>query len=86
MLFSSEGNDRIALRLHSSVPLRIHNGDAIAEFTLRPDEHAEFVLEWALPGAASPATASDYVSRCFKDKGSGQNDVKMSAKTESIGV
>ena len=67
VLFSSEGNDRTALRLHSSVQLRIHNGDAIAEFTLRPDEHAEFVLEWALPGAASPATAPDYVSRCFKD-------------------
>ena len=67
VLFSSEGNDRTALRLHSSVPLRIHNGDAIAEFTLRPDEHAEFVLEWALPGEASPATAPDYVSRCFKD-------------------
>jgi GH15 family glucan-1,4-alpha-glucosidase len=67
VLFSSEGHDRTALRLHSSVPLRIQNGDAIAEFTLRPDEHAEFVLEWALPGVASPATASDYVSRCFKD-------------------
>src|SRR5437867_408653 len=50
VLFASEGNDRTALRLHSSVPLRIHNGDAIAEFTLQPDEHAEFVLEWALPG------------------------------------
>jgi GH15 family glucan-1,4-alpha-glucosidase len=67
VLFSSEGNDRTGLRLHSSVPLHIHNGDAIAEFTLRSDEHAEFVLEWALPGASSPATAPDYVSRCFKD-------------------
>ena len=67
VLFASEGNDRTALRLHTSVPLHIHNGDAIAEFTLRPDEHAEFVLEWALPGEASPATASDYVSRCFKN-------------------
>ena len=55
VLFASEGNDRTALRLHTSVPLRIHNGDAIAEFTLQPDEHAEFVLEWALPGEASPA-------------------------------
>src|SRR5439155_1427452 len=67
VLFASEGNDRTALRLHSSVPLRIQNGDAIAEFTLRPDEHAEFVLEWALPGKPSLATAPDYVSRCFKD-------------------
>src|SRR2546426_239146 len=44
VLFASEGNDRTALRLHTSVPLHIHNGDAIAEFTLRPDEHAEFVV------------------------------------------
>jgi len=67
VIFSSEGNDHTGLRLLSSVPLRIQNGDAIAEFTLRPDEYAEFVLEWALPGEASPATAPDYVSRCFKN-------------------
>src|SRR5882672_3534942 len=50
-----------------SVPLRIHNGDAIAEFTLRADEHAAFVLEWARPGEESPALAPDYVSRAFKN-------------------
>ena len=61
VLFSSEGNDGTALRLHSSVPLRIHNGDAIAEFTLRPDEHAEFVLEWAHPGSL----ASDSTRLCL---------------------
>ena len=54
VLFISEGADRTALRLCSSVPLRIHNGDAIAEFTLRADEHAAFVLEWARPGEESP--------------------------------
>jgi GH15 family glucan-1,4-alpha-glucosidase len=67
VLFISEGNDGTALRLCTSVPVRIHNGDAIAEFTLRADEHAAFVLEWARPGEASLATAPDYVSRCFKN-------------------
>jgi len=67
VLFVSEGKDRTALRLCSSVPLRIHNGDAIAEFTLRADEHAAFVLEWARPGEESPALAPDYVSRAFKN-------------------
>jgi GH15 family glucan-1,4-alpha-glucosidase len=67
VLFLSEGNDRTALRLCSSVPLCIHNGDAMAEFTLRANEHASFVLEWARPGEASLALAPDYVSRAFKN-------------------
>ena len=67
VLFLSEGHERIALRLRTSVPLRIHNGDAIAEFTLRADEHAAFVLEWAHPGEESPSLAPDYVPRCFKN-------------------
>ncbi len=67
VLFISEGNDRMALRLCTSVPLRICNGDAIAEFTLRADEHAAFVLEWAQPGEASPILMPDYVSGAFKN-------------------
>src|SRR5947209_6045379 len=67
VLFISQGNDRMALRLCTSVPLRICNGDAIAEFTLRADEHAAFVLEWAQPGADSPILSPDYVPSCFKN-------------------
>jgi GH15 family glucan-1,4-alpha-glucosidase len=67
VLFISQGNDRMALRLWTSVPLRLCNGDAIAEFTLRADEHAAFVLEWAQPGEESPILMPDYVSSCFKN-------------------
>jgi GH15 family glucan-1,4-alpha-glucosidase len=67
VLFISEGSDRAALRLRTSLPIRIHNGDAVAEFTLRANEHATFVLEAARPGEASPAVAIDYVPTVFKD-------------------
>jgi GH15 family glucan-1,4-alpha-glucosidase len=67
VLFLSEGTDRLVLRLHTSVPLRLQNGDAIAEFTLRADEHVAFVLEWARAGEDSPTRAPDYVPRCFKN-------------------
>jgi len=67
VLFLSEGSDRLVLRLRTSVPLRLQNGDAIAEFTLRADEHAAFVLEWARAGEDSPTRAPDYVPRCFKN-------------------
>ena len=67
VLFFSEGTDRLVLRLRTSVPLRLQNGDAIAEFTLRADENAAFVLEWARAGEDSPTLAPDYVPRCFKN-------------------
>lgn len=67
VLFVSRGADRTALRLCASVPLRLHNGDAVAEFTLRADENAAFVLEWVRDGEESPAREPDYVSRAYKN-------------------
>jgi GH15 family glucan-1,4-alpha-glucosidase len=43
--FISEGPGGLVLRLRTSVDIRIENGAAIAEFTLRADEHAAFILE-----------------------------------------
>jgi GH15 family glucan-1,4-alpha-glucosidase len=65
VLFVSEGNDRTALRLCTSVPLRIHNGDAIAEFTLRADEHAAFVLRARPEKSLQPSRPT--MSRAFKN-------------------
>lgn len=45
VIFSSKGEDETVLRLSSSVPLRIENGDAVAEFTLGANETADFLLE-----------------------------------------
>lgn len=45
VIFTSEGPDRTVLRLHSSVPVKVENGDAVAEFRLRVNQSASFVLE-----------------------------------------
>ncbi|WP_121354168.1 glycoside hydrolase family 15 protein [Flavisolibacter nicotianae] len=45
IIFSSDGEDGTVLRLSSSVPLTVDNKDAVAEFTLRANETAEFLLE-----------------------------------------
>lgn len=67
VLFVSEGSDRMALLLRTCVPMRIENGAAQTEFTLRAGETAAFVLEQAQPGQDSSTRAPDYVSCAFKD-------------------
>lgn len=64
--FISEGNDRTVLRLRFEVPVRIRNGAAIAEFTLRAGETAAFILEQVREGEESPCRAPHYVPESFK--------------------
>jgi GH15 family glucan-1,4-alpha-glucosidase len=64
VLFISDGEDKMALRLRSSVPLSVENGDAVATFTLKADEAASFVLEDAREEL--PCNAGDYVPASFK--------------------
>ena len=45
ILFKSENDDQAYVRLVSTVPLKIEGKDVIAEFTLQPNETADFVLE-----------------------------------------
>jgi GH15 family glucan-1,4-alpha-glucosidase len=66
VLFVSEGDDRAAVRLRSSVPMQVRDGAAEAEFTLHSDENAWFVLEEAQPGQESPSAAPDFVADRFK--------------------
>jgi GH15 family glucan-1,4-alpha-glucosidase len=54
-----------ALLLRSSVPLKIVNGEAVAEFKLRSDQTASFVLEEA--DGESPSANPDYISDAFKE-------------------
>jgi len=65
IVFESEGSDGLRLRLRSSVPMQIENGAAVANFTLKPDESASFVLEDA--GEELGCNAGDYVAESFKD-------------------
>jgi GH15 family glucan-1,4-alpha-glucosidase len=45
IIFESTGEDKVAFRLVSSVPIKSSNGDAVAEFTLKYNEVADFMLE-----------------------------------------
>jgi GH15 family glucan-1,4-alpha-glucosidase len=56
-----------SLRLRSSIPLRVEKGQAMAEFKMRTDDKAFFILEEASAGDASPAKIPDYVSELFKE-------------------
>ena len=67
LLFVSRGRDETAVRLRSTVPVQVKNGDAVAEFKLRAGESASFILEEARAGEESPSGAPDYVSEAFKE-------------------
>jgi GH15 family glucan-1,4-alpha-glucosidase len=54
------------LRLRGSVPLRAHEGDGVAEFELRAEETATFVLEAAAERHEGPPATHDYASEAFK--------------------
>jgi GH15 family glucan-1,4-alpha-glucosidase len=64
VIFISEGEDKCALRLRSAVPVEMEQGDAVAVFTLRPDESAAFVLEDAHANVHSDSDR--YVAESFK--------------------
>ena len=66
VLFFSEGRDKTVLRLRTEVPVDIRDGAAIANFKLRSDETAAFVLEDASEGGESPCEAENYVADSFK--------------------
>jgi GH15 family glucan-1,4-alpha-glucosidase len=60
------GDEELALRLRSSVPMQVAGGAATAQLTLRPDESASFVLEVLTGDSATPCSAPDYSSESFK--------------------
>jgi GH15 family glucan-1,4-alpha-glucosidase len=64
VIFISEGEDGVVLRLKSSRPLQIEGGDAVAHFILSPDQSAVFILE---DGRANSSSDCDrYVAENFK--------------------
>ena len=65
--FWPKGKHLTALRLRSSVPLRVKDGDVVAEFKLRHDETASFILEELRPGEESCSSNPDYVSDAFTE-------------------
>ncbi len=67
VLFRSKGADGTVLRLRTPVPVKIHQGAAVAEFTLREKETAAFVLESVTGGESSPSNLPNYVAQSFKE-------------------
>src|SRR2546428_4624977 len=61
------GGGELVLRLRSSVPMRLENGAALADFTLAADTSAWFVLEVVLAEEPSPSQQPDYASDAFKE-------------------
>src|SRR5437773_5313506 len=66
LFFGRSGDGDLVLRLRSSVPMRLENGAAVAEFTLGADTSAWFVLEVVLAQEPSPSERPDYESDAFK--------------------
>ncbi len=62
IIFESEGEDHTVLRLKSNVKLEIKNGDGFAEFTLKPGESADFILELVKDGKPFDFNLSDLVT------------------------
>ena len=67
LLFHSRGPDQTVLRLRSQVPVKLENGAAVAEFTLRSGETAAFVLEDARRRGPSCSAGPHYVVESFKE-------------------
>jgi GH15 family glucan-1,4-alpha-glucosidase len=61
------GTRELALRLRSSIAMQLVDGAARADFTLRSDESAWFVLEVVTAGQPSPSERADYATEAFKN-------------------
>ena len=59
--------DGLRLRLSTTVPLDVREGDAFAEFVLRGGESVPFLLEQLVDGRVPAGLDADYVSESFKE-------------------
>jgi GH15 family glucan-1,4-alpha-glucosidase len=66
-LFVAKDGVNTALRLRAGVPVRIKDGDAVAEFKLRAGETVSFILEEVQEGKESPAGQPGYSAESFKE-------------------
>jgi GH15 family glucan-1,4-alpha-glucosidase len=66
LFLGRSGDGELVLRLRSSVPMRLENGAALAEFTLGADASAWFVLEVVLTQTPSPSERPEFQGDAFK--------------------
>jgi GH15 family glucan-1,4-alpha-glucosidase len=67
VMFIPDKRQLPVLLFRSSVPLAIQNGGAVAEFSLRSEQTASFIMEEAQAGEESPSAQDAYVSEAFKE-------------------
>ena len=68
IIFIAEGDGGMVMRLRSlDVPMRVENGDAVAEFTLGAEKTAAFVLEEIRGHEDTHSTAEHFVAESFKE-------------------
>jgi GH15 family glucan-1,4-alpha-glucosidase len=67
LIFSSLGSDGLVLKLTSTVPLEIKDGDGYATFTLSPGETADFIFEIVSGDFVSDSHEEGFVDRALKD-------------------
>ena len=63
--FTSKGQTATSLRLRSSIPLKITEGDVVAEFTLSANQTADFILEDAGNGKEEQAPIDKQLTQCL---------------------
>ena len=67
-IFTAEGDGGTAMRLRSlDVPMRLENGDAVAEFTLGAEKTAAFILEEVRGREDTHSTGEHFVAESFKE-------------------
>ena len=66
VVFRSRGTDGLALRLRASVPMRVADGEASAEFELAPGKSAPSSLR-TRPTGGKCGGGLDYVTTAFKE-------------------
>jgi GH15 family glucan-1,4-alpha-glucosidase len=65
ILFESQGESPLKLRLKSSVPLQISDNDGYAEFTLNEGERADFILEDISKEDPPNISLGDFITKTF---------------------
>jgi GH15 family glucan-1,4-alpha-glucosidase len=67
VIFIPDKKNLPVLRLRSDVPLKIHNGEVVAEIKLKAEQTAFFILEEANGSEESPSANANFVSEAFKE-------------------
>lgn len=62
ILFRSRGEDKTSLRLLSTIPIKIQNGDGYAEFKLKTGESADFILRFVKKNAVEIGDIKQFIT------------------------